>query len=204
MTTNTNDLRWQRSQEKIKRALVEELQIKSFDHLTVAAIVKRAHMSRRTFYLHYEDKFDLLKHLEDDLVTEIKRAFNHDQEHFKRLLDDRPALWQQNYLLINQTLQVIDQERKLCQVLLSANGDPHFREISWHLVTDEINARIQLYHAHFSSRIPKQYAEELITAGVIGLIQAWLNNPHPESVDHFSQILTDSQLIAPLDLLEKD
>lgn len=73
----------------------------------------------------------------------------------------------------------------------------------WDLVTKEINTRIKLCHARFSPKIPQHYAEELVTAGIMGLIQTWLNQRHPESVDHFAQILTDSQLIAPLDLLEK-
>lgn len=203
MATNSTDLRWRRSREAIKRAFIEALHQRDFEHITVSAIVSRAKVSRRTFYLHYRDKFDLLDQLEQHLLEQIRQAFAEDQSRFKQQLPNLTNLRRQNYLLINQALQAINHERRLWQALLSANGDSHFAKTIWDLVTKEINTRIKLCHARFSPKIPQHYAEELVTAGIMGLIQTWLNQRHPESVDHFAQILTDSQLIAPLDLLEK-
>lgn len=48
----------------IKEAFFESLQDKGrFDAVTITDICKRADINRSTFYLHYEDKYDLLRKL---------------------------------------------------------------------------------------------------------------------------------------------
>ncbi|WP_251546326.1 TetR/AcrR family transcriptional regulator [Limosilactobacillus caecicola] len=201
MATNKNDLRWRRTSEQLKRSFIKELSQQSFNQLTISQLIKTAGISRRAFYLHYQDKYDLLHQLETKVIADLQRAFQEDHRSFVQTLDDKQELWKQNYLLLNHVLQLIHRERSLFRVLLSANGDPNFRQSLWQLTANEIDTRVALYHAEFNDRIPVQYAKVLIVDGLIGLILAWINNPHPESVENFSKIVTNSQLIAPLDLL---
>ena len=42
-----------------------------FDAITVKAITQKADISRKTFYLHYSDKFDLLNAIVDKQVEEL-------------------------------------------------------------------------------------------------------------------------------------
>ena len=55
----TVDLRIKRTQKSIKNAFYELIEEKGFDHISVKDITERAMISRNTFYLHYNDKFDL-------------------------------------------------------------------------------------------------------------------------------------------------
>lgn len=201
MTVNQNDLRWQRTARQIKDALITELNRISFNQLTIATLIKTAKISRRAFYLHYQDKYDLLHQLEKQLTNELEVAFQHDHESFIQALGNRRELWQQNYVLFTNVLQLVNQERSLFRALLSVNGDLTFRQTLWQLTAEEITTRIKLYHAEFNDLIPAKYAIVLVTDGLIGLIIAWINNPHPESVANFSKVVTNSQLVAPLDLI---
>ena len=201
MNVNKNDLRWQRTTIQMKQALITELSKHSFTQLTITTLINTANISRRTFYLHYQDKYDLLKQLEDQLINNLRATFNQDHQSFVQTLDNKGKLWQQNYLLFNNVLQSIYQERDLFRALLSVNGDPHFRQVLWQLTANELDTRVALYHAKFNDHIPATYARVLIIDGLISLILAWINNPHPESVTHFSKIVTNSQLVAPLDLI---
>lgn len=204
MTTSKNDLRWRRTHERIKQGFIRELTHQSFEQLTISSLIKTAKISRRAFYMHYADKYALRAQLEDELVQQLKAAFDEDHQHFLQDLKNKQALWQQYTVLLTSVLTLINRERQLFRVLLSANGDPHFKQQLWKLIADEIDTRVELYNAHFTDKLPRHYALVMIVDGLISLIEAWLNNPHPESVEHFSQILTASQLIAPLNLLEEN
>lgn len=204
MTTNKNDLRWRRTSERLKQAFIQELQQHSFNEVTVSQLIQTAHLSRRTFYLHYQDKFDFLNKLENHLYEQLNQAFEEDHQTFLIKLNDKPKLWQQNYLFINNILRFVHQERNLFRALLSVNGDPNFTQKCRSLIMNEIRERVRLYNAHFSNQIPENYALPMITDGLIGLLDAWLNNAHPESVEHFAKIMTNSQLVAPLELLESN
>lgn len=204
MPMSKNDLRWRRTHGQIKRAFVKELTQRPFEQLTISALIKSAQISRRAFYTHFTDKYDLRDQLEQQLVAQLKAAFAEDHRHFMQDLSNKQALWKQYTVLLTNVLTLINQERQLFRVLLSANGDAHFNRQLWELVAREIDTRVDLYNAHFTDRLPRHYALVLIVDGLMGLILAWLNNPHPESVDHFSEILTASQLIAPLELLAPD
>ena len=67
----TVDLRIKRTQKSIKNAFYELIEEKGFDHISVKDITERAMISRNTFYLHYNDKFDLLNKICDELVFKL-------------------------------------------------------------------------------------------------------------------------------------
>lgn len=199
-----NDLRWQRTENRIKLGFIKELDKRPYSQLTITALVKTTRISRRAFYLHYQDKADLLHRLEDKLLQQLRAAFTEDHRRFLHALDNQEVLWQQNYLFFTSVFTTINNERQLFRVLMSNNGDPLFTQQMWRLVSAEIDTRAILYNAHLTAKIPSRYAKVLIVDALIGLVQSWLNNPHPESVAHFSRIVTASQFIAPFNLLEKN
>ena len=54
------DLRVIRTKESIQDALVELIEEKGFEAITVKDITTRAKINRGTFYSHYQDKYDLI------------------------------------------------------------------------------------------------------------------------------------------------
>ena len=69
METNI-DRRILKSQKAIQNAFLEMLLKDGFDMITIKELTEKADISRKTFYLHYVDKYDLLnavvnKHLEE-------------------------------------------------------------------------------------------------------------------------------------------
>lgn len=47
----------------------------SFEKITVQQIVKKAGVSRSTFYLHFQDKYDLLSQLTEDITEEFLQFY---------------------------------------------------------------------------------------------------------------------------------
>lgn len=54
------DLRVRRTRERLGAALIALIEEKSIDNVTVREVLDRAEVGRSTFYLHYQDKNDLL------------------------------------------------------------------------------------------------------------------------------------------------
>lgn len=60
MSTNEQDPRVIRTRQLLQAALLELMQEKPFQSISVTDLTRRATLNRATFYLHYLDKFDLL------------------------------------------------------------------------------------------------------------------------------------------------
>src|SRR4051812_25225829 len=71
-TLSKVDRRIVKSQEAIKKALIDIMSEKNFDQITIQNISDRANVSRKTIYLHYQDKFDLLDKLIEEHINELR------------------------------------------------------------------------------------------------------------------------------------
>src|SRR5512134_2395474 len=60
LTKNKTDRRIQRTCQSLRTALLELIQKKEYDGISIEEITERANVGRATFYLHYKDKEDLL------------------------------------------------------------------------------------------------------------------------------------------------
>jgi len=67
------DLRGERTRRQLGKAIVELIQEKRFDDITVQNVIDRAAIGRATFYSHYRDKEDLFASQWERLLDEIAR-----------------------------------------------------------------------------------------------------------------------------------
>lgn len=70
------DRRVSRSQRAIQNAFYDMLLDIGFDSITVKDLTIRADISRKTFYLHYVDKFDLLNTIVNMQLDELQVICN--------------------------------------------------------------------------------------------------------------------------------
>lgn len=68
-----DDLRVIKTRKLIKEAFYEVVKEKGFEKTTVSDIASRAMINRATFYLHYQDKSDLLRSLENEVLADIEQ-----------------------------------------------------------------------------------------------------------------------------------
>lgn len=61
-----------KTRKLIKEAFYEAVHEKGFAKITVSDIAGKAMINRATFYLHYKDKLDLLRSLEDEVLKDIE------------------------------------------------------------------------------------------------------------------------------------
>ncbi|MHC1783440.1 MAG: TetR/AcrR family transcriptional regulator [Anaerolineaceae bacterium] len=73
LTQKPLDRRIIRTKLAIHEAFVFLIKRKGFDAMLVSDIAEQANINRGTFYLHYQDKFDLLEKTQTEIIANVER-----------------------------------------------------------------------------------------------------------------------------------
>lgn len=110
------DRRIRKSKAALRKALIELLDERPIQKITINELCELADVNRTTFYYHYEDIYDLYKDIEDLALEELSSMIQFEES------DD----YHEVYLNI---IRHISRNRKKYRVLLS-NGGPDYRNRS--------------------------------------------------------------------------
>lgn len=69
---NKEDKRILKTKQLIKNTFSKLLEEKEFEKITISEIANTAMISKGTFYYHYEDKYDFVQKLIDEMIEEYK------------------------------------------------------------------------------------------------------------------------------------
>lgn len=70
---NIKDLRVIKTRASINNAFMTLFFEKDFDSISIKEITEYAQVGRKTFYLHYIDKYDLLDQIVSEKITELEQ-----------------------------------------------------------------------------------------------------------------------------------
>jgi len=177
------DRRVRRTKKMLTQALTELLQQKQVKEITVRELTELADMNRGTFYLYYKDIFDMLEKIEDDLFEQLNEIFAH---------HEREVVTAQTRPILLELFQFIAENREMCQVLLSPNGDMNFL----HRLNEVLREKcLQVYRAVTpgggDGTDVFDYQYSFIVFGCAGIIRAWVSRQCPESPRQMAE-LTDT------------
>jgi AcrR family transcriptional regulator len=184
MDPNKHDRRSRRTQQALVEALLALLAAKNYDEISINDIVERANVGRSTFYAHYQDKDDLLRH------------------GFERALD---------LLVQHVRFGEAGQEVQLDATALFAHAQGHYelyRTLVWGLGYDVLTKD---GHAALSARIHERFSQvtagkaqppvplEILSHALAGslllLLKWWLDHKMPYSAEYMNGIF--QQLVMP-------
>src|SRR5215469_3186597 len=113
MTQQVKNLRLRRTQKLLREALIELIEERDFDSLTVGEITKRAMVSRAAFYRNYQDKYDLVEQIFEEAMSSLLNAVG-------ELAQEHPAdIWVKFF-------EHIAEYERLYRALLGRKGSPWF------------------------------------------------------------------------------
>lgn len=178
MITEKLDRRVKRSKTLMRDALIDLMKEKPFSEITAKDITERADLNRATFYLHYNNVFELLDALENEAV-----------EGFSRMLEDadirQDAAWE--YPLIGHICDYIVENPELCRCLLL---NPHSDRLAKKLaeimkqkgqkVQQEMGLKIEAHKA--------DYIHQFIAYGSMGMVKQWLMEGMPLSKEEMMEL----------------
>lgn len=113
MTQSVNNLRVRRTQKLLRDALIELIEERGFEALTVGEITRRAMVSRAAFYRNYQDKYDLVEQIFAEVMQALFDSVSEPgTEH-------PPQIWVKFF-------EHISEYERLYRALLGRKGSPWF------------------------------------------------------------------------------
>lgn len=146
---------------KIQKAFIKIVNEKSFDKLTISALIKEAKINRGTFYIHYLDKYDLKSHYEDEIILGIKSIFSNyaKPDSLKNQNNDDAFL---------QLFKYLYRQRSLAEILLTDFGSEFINEIKNLILNLARNDSIK------DNILPQSFASEMLTQDILNFLIYWL------------------------------
>ena len=166
-----------RTKVKIQRTLLELMEKKRFDNITVSDITDLAEINRSTFYRHYVDKYELLEVIEENILNDFR-------EHHAKMLENvkksTPLLKDfkfEDYINRNtHFLNLFEKRLPEFKILLSSNGDPEFNDKMY-------NFLFNLFKISIEQVIPKSEKININlclayqVSSFLGTVKYWTKNP---------------------------
>lgn len=160
------------TRKNLKDAFWILLQDKKIEKISVRELVHLAGYNRTTFYNYYQDIFDLLEDVENDILDEVDLCFSIIFE--KAKMED----------LIEKAFEIFFNQREYLHLLLGTNGDSQFR--------NKLKRRFKVIFRRFikltlKSDVVLEYKLEFYSSGIVSVLEMWLINGELTHLKEFSR-----------------
>lgn len=176
------DRRVRKSKDSLKNSLIELMQSKSVNNITVKELVIKADLNRSTFYNYYCDIPDMLKKLEEELYTEFLYTI---ERHIYKC-DKNIDISEGTHEFIEDMCNVIKDNYDFCKCIFSKNGDLNFlfelEEIIENHLRDQLKEKFDRKVDYLS------YVYSFFKSGYIGILKTWMKGGCKESTKEIADL----------------
>lgn len=190
---NKNDARYRSTQTQIEKVFWELLKAEGFSKITIRQITERTGFNRGTFYLHAQDKYDLLEQIENNLYEAMMEGLNVIDLQSVQIGLQSPL----SDLMQHSTRYVIRNKEQI-MLLAQPDCDPLF----FRKYMDKVRSR--LFPEKSLLSVEQQYTLSLMESIVIGFLSEWINRDMRETPEEYAaivmQLTAKTKLISILDV----
>ncbi|HZG17185.1 MAG TPA: TetR/AcrR family transcriptional regulator [Candidatus Bathyarchaeia archaeon] len=164
------DRRIIKTQEAIKKAVIELMAEKSFDQITIQDISDKADVSRKTIYLHYVDKFDLLDKLMEEYINNLRKLSETICE-----MEWRPAT--------QSCFEYLESNYPFFSTMLANKGAPYFRTRFLEYQIEAFKNELRKTHTRINE-VSEEVIVHFVASAYVGVVEWWIANgmPYPPHV----------------------
>lgn len=187
------------TKQQVRRAFIEIVNEKGLERLSMSDIARRAGINRGTLYLHYTNKYDLLRGLEDEALDRLAGIL------FAPLPEGGVSapgdLVPDDAIL--EALRYVRDEQDFFKVLVSPGGDTEFVERIKEMIGRSIFDEIRQSGLRQASDpdIPDEYVREIVLGGVMAAIRRWLETGAQEPARLIARLISRTKDVALENLL---
>ena len=179
MSQQVTSLRLRRTQKLLREALIELIEQRGFDAITVGEITERALVSRATFYRNYHDKYDLV----EQIFTEAMQALSNAVSELST--DHPPQIWVRFF-------DHIAEYERLYRALLGRKGSSWFVLKMRAYLVDLVKAyeRLPLWQPAADRPIypaSDDFIPDLVATMVVEAITWWLEQGRPYTTQEMTK-----------------
>lgn len=170
------DRRIRKTRTLLLNGLIELMNQKDIKDISVKELTDLADLNRGTFYLHYNDIYDMLHKVEDELFIEFEGILDRDiDKQEQRSSPEKTIL---------DIFSFLENHKNLAKVMIGSHGDLTFVN----RLKELVQVRLQASLTQYDDGAQYSYYPPFIIYGFIGVIETWLNNPHPQSPSEMAEI----------------
>lgn len=177
MTNCKNNRGAQRTRRAMKTAFFRLAAEKPLRQITVAELVDAAEVSRGTFYLHYQDIYDLAESAGVELLEQVDAKLSD--------VLNAPELKVDEFPLLREAFRFIKEHATEARFFLSDDGPASFRRGMGDLFLRVSMKAIEGRFAHLSAN-ELEIFEAYTQAGVVGVVQSWMNSGFAADADELA------------------
>lgn len=180
----SSDRRVKYTKMVLKDSFIKLLGEKSVNKITIKEICDMADINRTTFYAHYTDQYDLLRKLQDELMSEIISYLMQRTESGMSIVSTQT---------LERVFEYIKENSDICTIFLSESVDMNFE-----------NQVIKLFHEWFifywkqsavKVELDMEYVYAFSAYGCIGIIKKWLSEGMTTPIEEMAQLVV--QMTSP-------
>lgn len=199
--SKSTDLRVIRTKQSIKRAFINLLNKKQYNKVTIQDIAEEAMINRNTFYLHYQDKDDMLDQLTSDALSKIKESMNA-KEHL-RTLD--AVSYEDLRQLITGLFIILQEDIAFYQVVLGDESIPYLAIKFSHLIKSHMTSGLEkdtVFKQEKRVLDKRTIYIEYMATGLIGIIRFWMKDTNAYTPSELADMVVDMYAKDILELLK--
>lgn len=176
------DRRVKKTKKILLSSLIELMNKKKINKITVKELTELADINRSTFYLYYDDIFDMVDKIESEIIDNFSIAF--------REFSIKEATHETTVSFFTYVFEFVKNNSSMCKILLGPDGEYSFIEKFKNAIKDSqpnINAKNQ--------NLKHQFLMPFIVSGTIGTIQKWLEDDMKSSTKDMAEFIA-SMIVA--------
>lgn len=174
MSEQKQDRRIRRTKKLLKDSLISLMADKEFKNISVKDITEQADLNRGTFYLHYNDTYQLLQDIEEEVLRD-----------FQEMIDSYRCPPEPHSLLpvMNPMIHYVAENTAICKILFENSIGADFMD-RLHRLIHENGREIVMTMFPGADEAMLEYFFEFITYGLTGMLKWWTDSGKqlPESV----------------------
>ncbi len=173
------DIRAQRSKEMLTEALIKLLDSTDAEKITIKQLTETAHLSRTTFYLHYEDMPSFLRRLTEETFAELTEPEKH--EHSSIIDSKEEATYYRRFF------KFIEERKTLFKAMLGPHGYYGFRQLFYSRGVETFRNILLPFQKEIEKTVPLDILVHYIISAHDGLVSYWLETDCKYSADYMGK-----------------
>lgn len=185
--TKKMDRRKARTRAFLRQALIEVIEDKGIEHITVSQLSEKADINRGTFYLHYTDAVDLLEQVKaemyEGLTKRMEQLNPYDYLAYAAKGEPDP--------MMVKVFEYYGEHADFFRAILGPKGDPAFAvRIKEFLKKHHISKILDIQPDLAETILPKDYMVEYFAASNLSILLHWMETGMRESASTIALMIT--------------
>jgi AcrR family transcriptional regulator len=177
MPKDVTDRRVQKTRKLLKDALVSLIIEKGFETVTIQEILDKANVGRSTFYIHFENKQELLHSCFEEF-HELFEKYN---------LGASSGNFGNSDFILN-LFRLVERNQQLCRALLGKDDMTIFFNPIHRFIYTYFEASIKKIINNKQTSLQLEMLTHYITSALLGTLRWWVYNDTPYTVEEMDRI----------------